>query len=158
MSLTRRRFVMAISSIAGAWVGAYREASAAAWRRGANAPTPRSEVAAAVLGGKIYVVGGFGGGTGGLVEAYDPAADRWERRAPLPVGLHHTAAVALDSRLFIVGGYRDGWTAEASVFAYDPATDRWESRRPMATARGALTAVVFEGKVYAFGGATGWRN
>jgi hypothetical protein len=158
MSLTRREFVAAISGIAGAWVGGCRGALAAAWRRGADAPTRRSEVAAAVLGGRIFVVGGFGSGTGGLVEAYDPAADRWERHAPLPVGLHHTAAVAFDNRLFVAGGYRDGWTAEASVFAYDPTADRWQARRPMPTARGALTAVVFRGQVYAFGGAVGWRN
>ncbi|HEX9899108.1 MAG TPA: kelch repeat-containing protein, partial [Candidatus Methylomirabilis sp.] len=77
MSLTRRQFVTAISGIAGVWVGAHRGVSAATWRRGGDAPTPRSEVAAAVLGGKIYIVGGFGGGTGGLVEVYDPATDRW---------------------------------------------------------------------------------
>src|SRR5512134_1389040 len=105
MSLTRRQFIIAVSGAPGVWLLSPPRGSAATWRRGTDAPTRRSEVAAAALGGKIYVVGGFGGGTGGLTEAYDPVADRWERRAALPVGLHHTAVVGLDNRLFVVGGY-----------------------------------------------------
>src|SRR5262245_14222039 len=50
----------------------------------------RTEVAVAAVGGKIYVVGGFGRIDGNYSrnlasnEAYDPATDRWERRAQLP--------------------------------------------------------------------------
>jgi hypothetical protein len=56
------------------------------WRTAAPAPTKRTEVAAAVLNGKIYVVGGFERPSLGNVmnlaitpslEAYDPSTDRW---------------------------------------------------------------------------------
>ncbi|MDH5741214.1 MAG: kelch motif-containing protein, partial [Nitrospira sp.] len=68
------------------------------WRTAAPAPTKRTEVAAATLDGKIYVVGGFENPSLGnmmnfaitpSVEVYDPATDRWTSKAPLPVGLHH---------------------------------------------------------------------
>src|SRR5437773_11853919 len=42
--------------------------SPAAWRRVADITTPRSEVAAAVFRGVVYVVGGFGGGN--IAETY----------------------------------------------------------------------------------------
>src|SRR5262245_12930074 len=40
-------------------------------------PSSRTEVAVAEVGGKIYVVGGFGGER--ELEVYDPGADRWSR-------------------------------------------------------------------------------
>jgi alcohol dehydrogenase (cytochrome c) len=61
-------------------------------------------VAAAALGGKIYVVGGFSEPSlrnlkdltiTDAVEEYDPATDRWTAKAPLPAGLHHAGAAAL---------------------------------------------------------------
>ena len=42
-------------------------------------PSSRTEVAVAEMGGKIYVVGGFGGER--ELEIYDSAADRWSRGA-----------------------------------------------------------------------------
>ena len=68
-------------------------------------------MAAAELGGKVYVVGGLGPSRA-LLE-YDPATGRWRRRAPVPAGLHHTAAVGVRGRLHVVGGYADGCLAPA---------------------------------------------
>src|SRR5262245_38627344 len=53
-------------------------------------------------GGKIYVVGGFGGER--ELEIYDSAADRWSRGASIPRALHHAAAVGLKDKLYVVGG------------------------------------------------------
>src|SRR5207342_2464021 len=107
-----------------------------AWTRAAPLPSSRTEVTGAELGGRLYVVGGFGQG-GDQVEVYDPRADRWERRAPLPVPLHHAAAVAVGDRLYVVGGYSGGqWAVLDTVFEYDPGADRWRPRAPLPTARG----------------------
>ncbi|MDQ3565373.1 MAG: kelch motif-containing protein [Pseudomonadota bacterium] len=48
-----------------------------AWIQKAEMPTPRTEVTASVLNGKVYVIGGFDGfaRTLATVEIYDPAAD-----------------------------------------------------------------------------------
>ncbi|MGZ8385340.1 MAG: Kelch repeat-containing protein [Nitrospira sp.] len=135
------------------------------WRTAAPSPTKRTEVAAASLDGKIYVVGGFEKPSLGnvlnfaitpSVEVYDPATDRWTSKAPLPVGLHHVGIGAVDRQLYVIGGYTKSglsvWNPVATVYVYDPATDRWTERAPMLTARGALSVTEHEGKLYAIGG------
>ncbi|HET7318483.1 MAG TPA: kelch repeat-containing protein, partial [Nitrospirota bacterium] len=53
------------------------------WEVKKPAPVERSEVAAAALDNRVYVIGGFlREGIGDLVEEYDPAEDRWTERAP----------------------------------------------------------------------------
>src|SRR5689334_25179852 len=90
-------------------------------------PTPRTEVAAAALGEKIYVLGGFGKG-GDLVEEYDTAANRWRRRAPLPRLLHHIGAAAVGGKIYVIGGYSSGASMD-TVYEYDTAADRWQIGR-----------------------------
>lgn len=141
------------------------ESDRGAWRSAAPMLAKRTEVAVAVLGGKIYVVGGFE--KPGLsnvmslsitpsLEVYDPATDRWTAKAPLPVGLHHVGIGVAGGRLYVIGGYaRSGiniWSPVATVYAYDPTTDRWAERAPMPTARGALAVAEVGGKLYAIGG------
>jgi len=141
------------------------ESDRGTWRAAAPMPTKRTEVAAAVLDGKIYVVGGFEKPSLGnvmnlaitpSVEVYDPATDRWASKASLPVGLHHVGIGVVDGRLYVMGGYsRSGlsvWNPVATVYAYDPVTDSWAERAPMPTARGALSVTEHEGKLYAIGG------
>src|SRR4051812_49097753 len=53
-----------------------RTPDAAAWAQRAALPTPRAEVASAVLDGRIYVIAGFeaSGNSSSVVEVYDAAA------------------------------------------------------------------------------------
>ena len=135
------------------------------WRTAVPMPTKRTEVAAAVVDGKIYVVGGFEKPSLGnmmnfaitpSVEMYDPLIDRWTAKAPLPVGLHHVGIGVVGGRLYVIGGYTKSglsvWNSVATVYVYDPATDRWTERASMPTARGALSVTEHEGKLYAIGG------
>jgi N-acetylneuraminic acid mutarotase len=87
------------------------------WIMGTLMPSARTEVAVAEVGGKIYVVGGFGGER--ELEVYDPAADRWSRGASIPRALHHAAAVGLNDKLYVVGGFVEGWTPTDDVHEYD---------------------------------------
>lgn len=127
--------------------------------------TKRTEVAAAALDGKIYVVGGFEKPSLGnvlnfamtrSVEMYDPATDRWISKAPLPIGLHHVGVGVSGGRLYVIGGYTQSaltvWKPVATVYAYDPTTDSWMERASMPTARGALSVTEHDGKLYAIGG------
>lgn len=136
-----------------------------AWRTEVPAPTKRTEVAAAVLLGKIYVVGGFEQPSLGnvvrlaitpAVEEFDPSTGHWTTTAPLPVGLHHVGIGVAGGRLYVLGGYRQSglsvWQPVATVYAYDPATDSWTERAPMPTARGALSVTEHDGNLYAIGG------
>lgn len=142
-----------------------REPDRGVWRTAASAPTKRTEVAAATIGDKIYVVGGFEKPSLGNVmnvaitptlEAYDTSTDRWVAKAPMPVGLHHVGIGVIGGRLYVIGGYRQSglsvWQPVASVYAYDPATDGWTERASMPTARGALSVTEHEGMLYAIGG------
>src|SRR2546427_3486536 len=74
-------------------VGAATATAPSAWRRLADIPTPRSEVAAAVYQQeKVYVIGGFGGPD--RVERYDAVTRRWDRIADLPPRVDHAMSAA----------------------------------------------------------------
>ncbi len=141
------------------------------WQQAAFAPTARTEVAAAVLGGKIYVIGGFSPlrfgnllrlSVSDAVEVYDPGKNRWHLAAPLPKPLHHAAAVSVDGRLFVLGGFTPSlttlWNPVATLLEYLPAENRWLARQPMPTPRGALAAAALNGKIFAIGGYDGQRS
>lgn len=138
------------------------------WRQAAPAPTARTEVSAAVVDGRIYLIGGFAPlrfgnllrlSVSDTVEVYDPGRDLWRRSVSLPVPLHHAAAVSMGRRLFVIGGFKPGltsvWNPVATVFEYLVDEGRWLERRSMPTPRGALAAVVHDGKIYAIGGFDG---
>lgn len=130
------------------------------WEPRAPAPSDRSEVAGAVLGDRVYVVGGLTAiGVTADVEEYDPATDRWRVRSPLPQAIHHPGAAALGGRLYVMGGFVvqgfSIWHAINAVYEYDPGADRWRPRASMPTARGALAAVAMGDKIYAVGGTAG---
>ncbi|SEQ89147.1 N-acetylneuraminic acid mutarotase [Nitrosomonas sp. Nm51] len=141
------------------------------WSQGAPAPSERTEIAAAALDGKIYVVGGFNRPSLGSildfaisrnVEVYDPAANSWSVSTPMPEGRHHTGIAALDGFLYVIGGFAKSgltvWHAVNTVYQYNPATQTWSERAPMPTARGALGVTVYQGRIYAIGGYDGTQN
>lgn len=78
------------------------------WHKGPALKTERTEASAVVLGGKIYVIGGFqkGIGTTTTVEVFDPQTGQWSLSKPLPLALDHTTAVVVDNKLYVIGGYR----------------------------------------------------
>jgi N-acetylneuraminic acid mutarotase len=135
------------------------------WHTAKPAPMKRTEVAAATLNDRIYVVGGFEQpGLGNMLnlaitsslEEYDPSTDQWTSRAPMPVGLHHVGIGVAGGKLYVIGGYKQSvfsiWQPVATVYAYDPATDTWGERAPLPTPRGALSVTEHDGKLYAIGG------
>ena len=141
------------------------ESAQGVWHAAKPAPTMRTEVAAATLNGKIYVVGGFEQPAFGNIinlgitpslQEYDPATDQWTSKAPMPVGLHHVGIGVADGKLFVIGGYRQSglsvWHPVATVYVYNPATDIWAERAQMPTPRGALSVAQYDGKLYAIGG------
>ncbi|HBP88452.1 MAG TPA: galactose oxidase [Nitrospiraceae bacterium] len=141
------------------------EADQGVWDSAAPAPIKRTEVAAAAVNGRMYVVGGFEEpGFGNFLnfaitpalQEYDPSTDRWTTKAPMPVGLHHVGIGESGGKLYVIGGYKQSgfsvWHPVATVYAYDPATDTWAARAPMPTPRGALAVTGHEGKLFAIGG------
>src|SRR5262245_63930576 len=152
--LKRRKFIALLGGVLLLATTSFAQ-SLGRWIIGTPMPSARTEVAVAEVGGKIYVVGGFGGER--ELEVYDPGADRWSRGASIPRPLHHAAAVGLQDKLYLVGGFVEGWTPTDEVHEYDPAGDRWQRLAALPTPRGALAAAVLGGKIHAVGG-IGWRG
>jgi len=127
------------------------------WTKLPSMPTERTEVAAATLGSRIYVVGGFDGGgdTVDAVEVYDARSNTWSKAKELPAPLHHAAAASYQGKLYVVGGYQEGWIPSNALFIYDPFTNNWHRAKDMPTPRGALTAQFIDGILYAVGGWNG---
>jgi non-specific serine/threonine protein kinase len=128
------------------------------WIRLASAPSARTEVAAAVAGGRIHVVGGYraDGATVATVEVFDPATGAWQRGPDLPVALNHAMAATIDDALYVFGGYRHGNIPNADAFRLEPAG--WRAVARMPDARAAGTAVPAAGRAFVVGGiATGNR-
>lgn len=118
---------------------------------GLNAP------AAAVLDGKIYLIGGFNTSTNipsAEVAVYDPATRNWQAGVPLPAPRGGHAAAVLQGRIHVVGGGNSERTlSEHSVF--DPASGQWQARAALPRAEGSPALVALDGKLYAIGGRSG---
>ena len=139
------------------WTGSTK---AATWTQKADMPTARWGHSAAVVNGKIYVVGGVMSETAFLngkpiaaVEEYDPVTDTWTRKAdmPEPRGYLYGSHPVVDGKIYIIGG---GKNVVSRVDVYDPATDTWSRAADMPTARMLYARVAWNGKIYTFGGIT----
>ena len=64
------------------------------WNNGAPMPTPRTEIAADLVGDNTYVMGGFdkSGRVTDIVEVYNLKNNSWTKVTPIPQPLHHTSA------------------------------------------------------------------
>jgi N-acetylneuraminic acid mutarotase len=112
--------------------------------------------AVAVLGGKIYVVGGSLDSNWTAITdtaIYNPVSDTWTKGVPLPAPIVLAAATVVNNVLYIFGG-NSGSGMLNTVWAYSPQTKKWSSKSPMPTARYGLGVVQMNGIVYAIGGQT----
>ena len=171
--MTQRGLLIALASAVGALSIAAvvaaatrphgdRDAGVAAtdhWLTLAFSPLTRTEVAAARIGKRIYVVGGFDEATGRTTAAaarYDIARDAWKQVAPMPIGVNHPTATSHRGRLYVHGGFTDRGSlagATAALQRYDPDEDRWKLLPESDTPRAAHALATIGGKLYAAGGA-----
>ena len=83
-------------------------------------PTPRSGLAAAVIGGRIVVIGGevnFDNPPNNVfveVEVYDPASGMWSSLEPMAVPRHGIGAATVGDLIYVPGG-----ATRAGFFATD---------------------------------------
>jgi N-acetylneuraminic acid mutarotase len=128
---------------------------AAGWVALAPVPNPRSHMGSAVLGGRIYAIGGQHGHDAALitqpdVDAYDPATNTWTRLANLPKPLGHIsgATFAMDGRIVVMGGETANNAVVADVYAYTPDTNHWTALAPLPSPRRSGVADVVGGVLY----------
>ncbi|MBI2077054.1 MAG: hypothetical protein HYT80_01600 [Euryarchaeota archaeon] len=131
------------------------------WTTRPALPTPRTELACAVAGGKLYALGGFNAQAApiGLLEAYDLATTTWTRAADYPIAVHHLGLVAHKGALYAFGGHTGTqvFVATNAAFRYDPATNAWTPETTLPRARGAFAIVLFGDEAYLVGGTDSQR-
>lgn len=132
------------------------EADGPGWTRLADARTARQQVAAARVGGLVYVAGGVLDGTGtDRVEALDPTIRRWQSAPELPIPLHDAMAVTYGGNMIVLGGWRsDGDEAKAEVSDRVLALrgSRWIDLPRLRQPRAGGAAAVIQGTIVVVGG------
>ncbi len=117
-------------------------------------PAARHENAAAVVDGKLYLIGGRGMRP---LDILDLASGRWRTGAKPPVEINHIQAVVFDKRIYVIGALNGPFPQEnviPHILIYDPAADRWTKGAPLPAGRhrGAAGVVVHDGHFYLIGG------
>ena len=105
------------------------------WTRVCPMNVRRSALGAAVMDGKIYVVGGYDGNSSlNSVECFDPDTNQWKFVASMSTMRSATGVTALNGKLYAAGGH-DGMSIFSSVEAYDSANKQWRFQAPMIVRR-----------------------
>lgn len=94
-------------------------------------PTPRDAFTAAVVGDKIYVIGGIDISyvdTGALstVEVFDISTETWSQVPPLPKPIAYGAVTVYKRWIIVTGGYHDyGHIYNTQTFIFNLLTQQW---------------------------------
>lgn len=127
------------------------------WSRLPDMPRAREHFHAALVGGRLYAVGGRTvdiDATLSPTDAYDFSRRAWRTGlAPILTQRGGFAAAVIQGRIVIIGGENDAGASDA-VESYDPQADAWRRLAPMPTARHGIQAVVCNGAAYVVDGGT----
>ena len=146
------RGALAFAVLAILFGGGLAGAASPRWRTAAPVPVARTEVAAALFGREIAVVGGFlaSGRNSSRADAYSPGRNRWRRLPNLPTTVDHAMAAGRGAELYVVGGYGPG--SVALTTAYVLRSGRWNPLPSLPAPRAAAGAAVVRDKLYVVGG------
>jgi hypothetical protein len=120
-------------------------------------PIPRFEAAAAVVGEKLYLLGGFYTPdlkASSRCDVYDPVSDSWTRLADTPSPVTHAGVAAVNGEVWVVGGFAGDHpgAATAEVWRYNVAGNAWTPGPPLPEPRGSGALVELDGELHFFGG------
>ena len=132
------------------------------WRVGAPMPNPRNHLGYALVGTKIYAIGGQHRldeihGNDADVDAFDVIDGTWSRVASLPQPRSHTHNSTLvigGKRLIIVGGSGNDHQTLTDLLEYDPIGNKWFAIGQMPGARSAAVAKIVGNHIVITGGTT----
>ena len=115
-------------------------------------PTAGRALGAAVLDGKIYVIGNI------VNYEYDPATDTWTTKTSMPTARTGFGIAVHQDRIYVIGGQIGVYPNETVTGVnevYNPATDTWETKTSMPTSRVGAHANALDGRIYIISGNTG---
>ena len=117
--------------------------------------------AAAKIGDKVYVAGGYSGGAANSAEVLDTATWTWSQLPNMPLALYGTSGAVFEGRLHVVGGNgNSGRSGDHMVF--DPAANEgagaWSQLTGLPSTRRRMSGslVAAGGTLYLVGGESDW--
>jgi len=129
------------------------------WELGPPLPRPLHHTMAAVVDGRLYVIGGEAGNpTPGesvfqdSVYLLDEQAGTWLPRASMPTARSGGGSGVIDGKIYVAGG-RPPRGSDLAV--YDPAADQWTVLPDVPTQRNHLGVAALYGRLYVAGGRFG---
>eukprot|EP00929_Paragymnodinium_shiwhaense_P049645 TRINITY_DN25026_c0_g1_i1.p1 TRINITY_DN25026_c0_g1~~TRINITY_DN25026_c0_g1_i1.p1 ORF type:complete len:493 (+),score=105.80 TRINITY_DN25026_c0_g1_i1:116-1594(+) len=142
--------------------------SAGTWEYMPEMKAARGCASGGILGGSLYVCGGFvdDDDQGGeeddnlvlsSVEQLEIGKDSWQLCPPMLGKRWGAASGVVGGKLYVCGGYDDKRGALSSVERFDPETQEWQLMRPMSKQRARAAAAVHAGRLYVCGGFNGMQ-
>jgi astacin (peptidase family M12A)/Kelch motif protein len=129
------------------------------WVTRATMLTPRKQLAASVLSGVLYTIGGVNAAGTVLtkVEAYNPSTNTWTTKTSLPSARWRTSGAAtINSVLYVAGGLGAGTTGHTkTLYAFNAGSNSWSTKAPMPAAGGCGASWPISGILYVMIGCDG---
>ena len=115
----------------------------------------KTNFAASVYQGKIYVIGGYredGRFFMNTVEIYTPENNTWSKGKPLPSRRGWMESTVANDKIYVIGGRTVDFHNTNAVEIYDPIQDEWSLGPTMKESLYNFGIASFEDKIYIFGG------
>lgn len=127
------------------------------WSNVAPLPVPLGQASIGAWNGKIYVAGGFIGGSNvtNALRIYDIASNTWTSGANMPTspGVEAAAGAVVNGKFYVMGG--DDFTNSLNTnFIYDIATNTWTKGAALPDSRTNTygAAYTYTNTIYVYGG------
>ena len=125
------------------------------WSNVAPLPVPLGQATIGAWNGKIYVAGGFIGGSSvtNALRVYDIATNTWTSGANMPTspGVEAAAGAVVNGKFYVMGG--DDFTNGLNTnFIYDIATDTWSTGTTLPDSRTNTSGTAESGVIWVYGG------
>jgi len=128
-------------------------------------PTARHHHAAAVVGERLYIIGGRYGlayadhifNNSAANEMYDPVQNKWFIMEPIRTSRSGAAAASVNGSIYVFGGETKNYPTESQHTyseneKYDPLANSWTQGQSMPTGKHGLTAESINNKIFVIGG------
>jgi N-acetylneuraminic acid mutarotase len=130
-----------------------RPAQVARWTGRSPLPEPRSRLALATDGDRLYAIGGeTTAGVTGQLTIYDPQTNDWTAGPDKPTAVANVVAAFLAGLIYVPAGTTATGPVTTTLEVYDVRAETWESRSPLPAPRAAYALAAAGGKLYLFGG------
>jgi N-acetylneuraminic acid mutarotase len=122
------------------------------WSRLDGSGVARGAATLVALRGRLYAIGGVGGGAAQtLVQVFDLSSGTWSGAPPMRVAREHLASGAIGRKIFVLGGRSPDGNLDV-VEVFDTRTRKWKRLPELRTARSGFQAAVVRGHLIAVGG------